>query len=580
MASPTNNPILDAALGYAARGWSVFPCAAGGKNSKRPLVKGKRKGEGGLKLATTNAAQIREWWSNWPGALIGVPTGENVGAFVIDCDPRNGESADQVLRRLQHFAGDKLPPGPVSQTQSGGLHLWFRYPEDAAVKNRAGLVEHVDVRGEGGYVIVPPSTMASGKTYVWEQSPGVEDLPECPPSLLDKILRRCTSTRTSHSSRRNGGAPSTTTETTSEAEEAAVRKYGAAALVAQIGKVATAAKGQRNQLLNNAALALGQLVAAGAITEYAVCSELEEAARQSGVLQDDGVNQVRDTIASGMTAGLREPSDLTKVRARARRRAERSFQANPPTSSHNESGASKPPVETSDLDQQLAQFPLTDLGNAERFRERQRGKFLWCPAIGWLWWDGRRWARDGATERLKIAEHETVRSIQDEAMAIRSTDGDYEYKIPNRGDPVMLSDALAAWGRASEAANRLAVISKRAAAYLAVSPGELDADPWCFNLANGTLCIAKKQDDSNYITFRRHDPDDLITKISPVTYNPAAECPIYDRFLNRVQPSVENQRFLHQWHGSSLTGEVSDQKLAVFWGKGKNGKSTLVDLLA
>jgi hypothetical protein len=63
----------------------------------------------------------------------------------------------------------------------------------------------------------------------------------------------------------------------------------------------------------------------------------------------------------------------------------------------------------------LAFFPLTDLGNAERFRERYLDKLLWCPALGWLCWDGKRWSREGADDLVKIAEHDTVRAIQDEA---------------------------------------------------------------------------------------------------------------------------------------------------------------------
>src|SRR6185437_7387809 len=67
-----------------------------------------------------------------------------------------------------------------------------------------------------------------------------------------------------------------------------------------------------------------------------------------------------------------------------------------------------------DLNMRLAFYPHTDLGNAERFRERNRSKLLWCPALGWLWWDGKRWCRDGADEKVKMAEHITVRAIQTE----------------------------------------------------------------------------------------------------------------------------------------------------------------------
>jgi putative DNA primase/helicase len=270
----------------------------------------------------------------------------------------------------------------------------------------------------------------------------------------------------------------------------------------------------------------------------------------------------------------------------------------------NEGGGARPPVpptgaRTDDdgegLNLRLAKFPHTDLGNTERFRERNSGKFLWCPALGWLWWDGRRWCRDGADERVKAAEHDTVRAIQDEAVAVRgATRSEIERNPDARGPHDMLlgvkkimgaeqdwylSDALAAWGRTSEQANRLAPIAKGAAPYLYVATEQLDADPFKMNVANGTL-IFRKVKDADYITFRPHDPADLMTKCSPVHYDPLATCPHLERFMIDVQPAEPDRRFLLQWQGLNLTGDVTDQGLALFWGKGRNGKSTWVDLMA
>src|ERR1035437_1438968 len=106
-----------------------------------------------------------------------------------------------------------------------------------------------------------------------------------------------------------------------------------------------------------------------------------------------------------------------------------------------------------DLNEQLAFYPQTDLGNAERFRERNVGKILWCPALGWLAWDGKRWSREAAEEAVKIAEHITVRAVQKEAKAIKGTKLDKVVAYERNGDPIYLSDKLKKWGRASEAAN-------------------------------------------------------------------------------------------------------------------------------
>jgi putative DNA primase/helicase len=71
-----------------------------------------------------------------------------------------------------------------------------------------------------------------------------------------------------------------------------------------------------------------------------------------------------------------------------------------------------------------------------------------------------------------------------------------------------------------------------------------------------------------------------MTKIAPVTFDPAATCPVYDQFLAEVQPDERMRRFLHQWAGLSLTGDTSPQRMVIFWGRGSNGKSTLVETWA
>jgi putative DNA primase/helicase len=179
--------LLDAALAYAAAGWPVFPCdwrqdppdlTGRKKRAKAPLVAGPDKDEqgnnipetGGLWRATTDEEQIRAWWKKHPRALIGVPTGARIGLFVIDLDPRYGECVDEVRARLVEAVGP-LPDGPISITQSGGWHLWFRLPDGDLPHNSAKRIAGVDWRGQGGYVIVPPSTMSDGKAYSWLVAP-------------------------------------------------------------------------------------------------------------------------------------------------------------------------------------------------------------------------------------------------------------------------------------------------------------------------------------------------------------------------------------------------------------------------
>ncbi len=233
------------------------------------------------------------------------------------------------------------------------------------------------------------------------------------------------------------------------------------------------------------------------------------------------------------------------------------------------------------LDFECARLPLTDLGNAERFSKRFKDRFRFCESLGWLYWDGKRWAKAGATEKVKEAEHETVRAIQREAAAMRGAPDDVLVSS-TRGKEVWLSDKIAAWGLASQAAARMAAISNRASAMLTVAVEALDADPMKFCVANGTLHIAKRAD-GPYVTLHPHDPNDFITKISPVAFDPKATCPRFDRFMDEVQPPDDGravQRFLDQWAGLSLTGDISEQKLTFHYGKGRNGKSVWVNTIS
>jgi len=130
------------ALEYAVGGWPVFPCAPGGKE---PLTK-----HGHLD-ATTDRSRITAWWNRWPHANIGIPTGKHSGILALDVDQPTGLD----VLRAEH---GQLPATRTHSTGSGGMHYLFAYPAGVEIRNSAGkLAEGLDVRGEGGYIIAPPS---------------------------------------------------------------------------------------------------------------------------------------------------------------------------------------------------------------------------------------------------------------------------------------------------------------------------------------------------------------------------------------------------------------------------------------
>jgi hypothetical protein len=184
------NHLLQAALGYADRGWRAFPlywivdgaCSCGkdcGTNAgKHPRT------YHGLKDATTNERTIRAWWDQWPLANVGIATGPVSGFFMLGPD---GQAGIDALAELERQHGP-LPPTPRLRSGGGGRHYYFAWPHGGGIKNSRnhnGLP--IDVRGDGGYVVAPPTRHASGNLYTWEVPPDEIEPAEAPPWLVDWI---------------------------------------------------------------------------------------------------------------------------------------------------------------------------------------------------------------------------------------------------------------------------------------------------------------------------------------------------------------------------------------------------------
>ncbi|MEI6502612.1 MAG: bifunctional DNA primase/polymerase [Armatimonadota bacterium] len=149
--------LLEAALDYAARGWAVHPC-----KGKLPRI------NDWPNAASTDSEIISGWWAQWPTANIGIATGARSGIVVldVDIDPDKGIDGEASLAALEA----KYGPSPETRqvrTGRGGRHLYFKHPGHL-VQTRAGsLGPGLDVRGDGGLVIAPPSVHSNGNRYTW-----------------------------------------------------------------------------------------------------------------------------------------------------------------------------------------------------------------------------------------------------------------------------------------------------------------------------------------------------------------------------------------------------------------------------
>jgi hypothetical protein len=146
--------MIATALAFAARGMHVFPCWPRGKT---PVPKR------GLLEATRDTETIKSWWRRQPERNIAIRTGAVSNLIVIDVDSGEAESA---LARLEAEHSESLPPS-VEVITSRGRHIWFRHP-GGKIPNSAGRIGGgIDVRGDGGYVLAPPSIHPSGRAYAW-----------------------------------------------------------------------------------------------------------------------------------------------------------------------------------------------------------------------------------------------------------------------------------------------------------------------------------------------------------------------------------------------------------------------------
>lgn len=186
------NPLLDAALKYANRGWRIFPlhsptpdgcscgrpCSSVGKHPRTPR---------GFKDAEADTVSAERWWQMWPTANVGIATGEASGLFVVDVDLYK-PGADLSLEQLESLgiAAARL----IVETGGGGLHFYFLWPRTGTVPASLGRMPGVDVKADGGYVVAAPSLHASGGRYVGQpDADPLEDvaLGEAPEELLEAL---------------------------------------------------------------------------------------------------------------------------------------------------------------------------------------------------------------------------------------------------------------------------------------------------------------------------------------------------------------------------------------------------------
>lgn len=307
----TREHLEHAALAAVERGWHVFPLRP---NGKKPALHGLRdctrtgvcadEHQVWEQRATTDPGRIRAAWSHAP-YNIGLATGPS-GLCVIDLDtlkpgetipPRwaaeGATSGEDVLAIVATDAGEELPGDTLTvATPSGGLHLYYTAHDGGALRKTEGergrgLGWKVDTRAWGGYMVAPGSII-NGRTYTY-----LYDGPTAP--LPTWLAERLTAT-----------PPPPAPVTPIRPATGRRSRYLDAAIRAEAAKVATTNR-DRNATLYTSALALGQLVAGGAVTEDEVRAALMTAAGRHIGVRAFTEREAHNTITSGLRAGKNRP---------------------------------------------------------------------------------------------------------------------------------------------------------------------------------------------------------------------------------------------------------------------------------
>jgi len=210
----------------------------------------------------------------------------------------------------------------------------------------------------------------------------------------------------------------------------------------------------------------------------------------------------------------------------------------------------------------------TDVKNALRFARLHEDYLLFVEGIGWHHFDEKRWRYDprkadsfaqliGCEIRTEAIDYVRSASIPELTKAEREA-------AHNQADNLMR------WAKASESSNRIEAILKRAQCHLFAAAESMDSDPWALNCANGTLDLRTGK-------LQAARPQDLITKMASVAYNPNAPCPLWEKsVLDICCGDTALMGYLQRVLGYCLTGDISEQTMFVFNGTGANGKDTVL----
>ncbi|PXY20860.1 phage/plasmid primase, P4 family [Prauserella muralis] len=572
--------LLEYGLEYVSKGYYVFPLTVSydeEKGKKRLTIPFPR-AEGWNEESTVDPEKVREWFATPRRGMkgIAIDCGKS-GVVAIDLDTGEGKNGLEEWEKLPEQQETPM----MVRTRSGGLHRLYRDPT-GRVRNSAGdVAPGIDIRGNGGLVIAPPTRVWGSEgvyTLVNEIVP-VTDLPELSPGMVEIIATRQETERPKFDPAIHGSYKVSATQGEEIVAERLARLesgrgmragiFGYAVGVAQLegAKAATSRDGAEPD--------------PDALAEH--IGEQVLSVVDWDVLDDED----RQWIADGVTKGLAHPWELVPE--------EDVLPAVDPDTPLDDLLLRKAP--------RLPGHPSTAHALcAPVVVDGLVGRYLYVDGIGWHEWVGDRWSPDPRTPvrhavRRMIArnraearrmvdalkDNEEAQQLEEELVALKEDRGSgpvgqRERELQKRADEVNEWreewDRAAGWWYALANGRDHDLVMR----YVEADPGriyvrasDLDADPHLLNTPSGTVDLRTAE-------IRRHDPADYITKTTHVPYVPGAHHDLWNRARESFAPGVEE--WLQLKAGEGAYGfPTNDDTMMFCFGGGSNGKSTLTDAL-
>ena len=513
--------LFDAALHYATSGWFIFPLAP---REKIPIT------AHGVKDATTDPEVIGRWWAQEPNLNIGLACEPN-RVVVIDVDADRGgletwQSIDTHMKTL------------TARTGKGGFHFIYRAPEAVDIRNGVDkLGKGIDIRANGGYVVLPPSIHPNGNKYQWLVR---DTLAELPPALLERLTQQAQPRNHAPRLSGNGNANSA---------------YARAAFEDQLAALRAAVNGTRNDTLNRAAFALGPLVGTGELERSEVEAALYDTALGIGL----GEREARATIRSGLEAGTQEPrSTPDPVGPHAPDASATSLDVM--TSTVNPGSAWPSMLEI------MTAFSRGETGDAELLARLYADRIVYDHAeSAWYLWHNHFWVPD----RTHAVGHFVANDVAAQFL--------YAAAEKKRAGAVELAESLSK--RAGSLRNRGKIQNVLALAAsladLALTGDEWDADPMLLAVANGVIDLETGR-------LRAGTASDYIQTVSPTQWQGLdAPAPRWESSLTEIfAGDGELIAFAQRLFGYGITGLTTEHRFPVLHGEGRNGKGVFIESIA